>query len=149
MKYTAEYLILNIARGFDDIFNILAFHGWGSADYASASPSVVRELTRAHSQLSTHKGIIIKRFIVGHSHHLEIGRSVLGVIIDVLGGFMKWKKTISQRESGILYYVYEECGDLQVHPISSITKQLEETESRWLNNKNLQYMNLYCIVCEI
>lgn len=139
-RYVSEYLILNIAHGLGiDNYNVCAFHSWGSADYSAASPSVIRELTRAHSQLSTHRGIIINRFLLGHTHWLEVDRNVLGVCFDVTGGFQKWK-TVSIRECGLLYYIIDEEGNFEVNKVSGLKKQLEEEKSQNLNTKNSRYV---------
>jgi len=140
-RYVSNSLILNIAHGFDiSDYNICAFHSWGGADYSSASPSVVREMTRAHSQLATYKKIIIQRFLLGHTHWLEIDRSALGIRWDVTGGFQKWEKTISNRESGMLYYVIDEKGEFEVHKVSGLKKQIEEESGQNLHTKNLRYV---------
>lgn len=140
IRYVSNHLILNIAHGFEkSTYNVCAFHGWGSADYSSASPSVIREMTRAHSQLATYKRIIIDRFLLGHTHWIEVDRSVLGIRFDVLGGFQTWDKTISNRESGLLYYLFDENGEFQVRKVSGLKKQLEE-ENQNLNTKNLRYV---------
>ena len=139
-RYVSNHLILNMANGLlEDTYNICAFHSWGGADYSSASPSVVREMTRAHSQLATLKNIIIQRFLLGHTHWLEVDRYVLGVRFDVTGGFQAWDKTISNRESGMLYYLLDEDGEFKVQKISGLKKQLEE-ETQNLNSKNLRYI---------
>lgn len=139
-RYASNHLILNIGYGFKNKYNVAVFHSWGSADYSSASPSVVREMTRAHSQLSTYKGIIINRFLLGHTHWLEVDRSVLGIRFDVTGGFQRWDKTISQRESGMLYYIIDEDMHFEVRKISGLEQQLEEEEGQGLNTKNLRFV---------
>lgn len=152
-RYTSNYLILNIAHGLgtgnrdmycshliEQGYNVCAFHSWGGADYSSASPSVIRELTRAHSQLATYRNIIIQRFLLSHTHWLEIDRSVLGIRFDVSGGFQKWDKTVSNRESGLLYYVIDEEGNFKVRKISGLEKQLEEEKGQNLHGKNMRYV---------
>jgi len=144
VRYTSNYLILDISRNLDihvPKYNICAFHSWGSADYSSASPSVVREMTTIQSLFSAHKGIIIQRFLVGHSHWLEIGRTALGVTWDVCGGFMMWSKKISFRESGMLYYILNEDNDFDVRPISGLKQQIKEMEKQNLHFRNLRYVS--------
>ena len=151
VRYTSYYLILNMANELFKFqeenyeiklkdYNILAFHGWGGADYSSASPSMIREMTRIHSQFSTNKGIIIQRFLVGHTHWIETGRTVLGIKFDVCGGFMRWSKKVSSRESGMLYYIYDETEDFQVKAISGLKQQLAEEEDQGLHIANLKYV---------
>jgi len=140
-RYASGYLILNIAHNLGiGNYNVCAFHSWGGADYSSASPSVIREMTRAHSQLAIYKGIIIQRFLLGHTHWLEVDRSVLGIRFDVTGGFQKWDKTISNRESGLLYYMIDEEGEFEVNKISGLKKQLEEERGQDLHTKNSRYI---------
>lgn len=142
VRYASNYLILNIANGLSkEEYNILGFHGWGSADYSSVTPSLVRELTRVHSQLSTEKGIIIQRFVVSHTHWLTIGHNVLGIKIDVTGGFQKWDRKISWRESGMLYYTYDEKEDFDVKGLSGLKKQLIEADSQRLHTNNMRYIS--------
>ena len=139
-RYASSHLILNIAHGFENEYIVCAFHSWGSADYSSASPSVIRELTRAHSQLSTYQRIIIDRFLLSHTHWLEIDRHVLGVNFDVTGGFQKWGKTVSTRETGLLYYIIDEDRNFEVNKVSGMKQQIQEEKKQNLNNKNLRYV---------
>lgn len=139
-RYVSNYLILNIAQGFDiDEYNIAAFHSWGNADYSSASPSVVREMTRAHSQ-NADRGKIIQRFLISHTHWMEINRSSLGVRFDVTGGFQRWNKTISFRETGLVYYLIDDEGNFEVNGVSGLKKQFEEERNQRLHIQNLQYV---------
>lgn len=142
VRYSSDYCLLNLAKGFDlPDYNIMAFHGWGGADYSSASPSVVREMAKIHSEWATYKNIVIQRFLCSHSHWLEIGRSVLGIRFDVTGGFMRWTRKISFNESGILYYLYDENGEFEVKAISGLKSQLVESENQDLHVKNLKYVS--------
>ena len=142
VRYSSNYLILDIAHELSkDEYNVMAFHGWGNADYSSASPSVVRELTRVHSQLATEKNIIIQRFTVGHTHWLEPNRSVLGIRFDTTGGFQKWEQKVSWRESGMLYYVYRDDGEFDVRGVSGQKKQLEEMDDQGLHVSNIRYVS--------
>ena len=140
-RYVSSYLILNIAHGLEKEYNVCALHSWGGADYSAVSPSVIRELTRAHSQLATYKRIIIDRFLVGHTHWLEIDRNVLGITVDVTGGFQLWEKTVSIRESGLVYYTFDEDGNFSVNKVSGLKKQLEESRNQGLNTKNMRYVS--------
>lgn len=141
VRYASKYFILNLASGFDlEKYQILFYHGYGGADYSSASPSLIRELTTVHSQLSTQRGLIIQRFCVGHSHWLEIGRAVLGIRYDCLGGFMRWDKKISNRESGVLYYTYTEDGEFDVKGVSGLKFQIEESAQQGLHSLNMRYV---------
>jgi len=140
-RYVSSYLILNIGYGFENIeYNLCALHSWGGADYSAISPSVIRELTRAHSQMATYQRIIIDRFLVGHTHWLEIDRNVLGITVDVTGGFQLWEKTVSIRESGLVYYTIDEDGNFTVNKVSGLRKQIEEGKSQQLNTNNLRYV---------
>ncbi len=141
VRYASKYFILNLASGFDlDKYNVLFYHGYGGADYSSASPSLVREMTTVHSQLATQKQIIIQRFCIGHSHWLEIGRCVMGIRFDCLGGFMRWDKKISNRESGMLYYLYDEKGEFEVRGVSGQKYQIEESDQQGLHILNMRYV---------
>lgn len=139
-RYVSSHLILNIAHGFENEYIVCAFHSWGSADYSAVSPSVIRELTRAHSQMATLRRIIIDRFLVSHTHWLEIDRNVLGITVDVTGGFQKWGKTVSTRETGLVYYIVDEDGNFEVNKISGMKFQIQEEKSQNLNNKNLRHV---------
>lgn len=139
-RYAATHLLLNIAHGFENEYIVCAFHGWGSADYSSASPSVIRELTRAHSQVAKYRRIIIDRFLLSHTHWLELDRTVLGVTFDVTGGFQKWGKTVSTRETGLLYYIVDEDGNFEVNKVSGMKHQLIEEKAQSLNTNNLRYV---------
>lgn len=143
-RYSGNKMILNIAYGLDKMeedYIICAFHSWGGADYSSASPSVIRELTRAHSQYAINKGFIIQRFMLGHTHWLEVDREVLGIKFDVLGGFQRWDKTISTRPSGIVYYILDEDGEFIVRKIEDRKTQWKEKDEQNLNRKNLAYVS--------
>ena len=89
-------------------------------------------------QMGRYRRIIIDRFIVGHTHWLEIDRSALGVTVDVTGGFQMWGKTVSTRESGLVFYIIDEDGEFTVNKVSGLKKQIEEEKSQGLNNKNLR-----------
>ncbi len=127
--------------GFDlPDYNVCAFHSWGNADYSSASPSVIREMTRAHSQFATYKNIIIQRFLCAHTHWLEIDRSVMGIRFDVTGGYQRWDKRISFRESGLLYYIYDENGIFEVKKVSGMKYQLNEQGGQDMHTKNMRFV---------
>lgn len=140
-RYVSIHVILNIARDLcDKEFNLCAYHGYGGADYNATSPSLVRELTRFHSQCATEKGIIINRFVHGHVHWLQIGHSVLGIVIDSLGGFQGWEQKMSWRESGLILYVINEDYELDVRGISGLKMQLEEKDNQRLHWDNMRYV---------
>jgi hypothetical protein len=140
-RYASKYFVLDLAKGFSKPeYNVLFFHGFGGADYSSASPSLIRELTTTHSQFAVQFNKIIQRFCIGHSHWLEINRAVLGIRFDCLGGYMRWDKKISNRESGMLYYIYTEDGLFDVKGISSQAKQLEESSKQGLHALNMRYV---------
>jgi len=90
--------------------------------------------------MATYQRIIIDRFLVGHTHWLEIDRNVLGITVDVTGGFQLWEKTVSIRESGLVYYTIDEDGNFTVNKVSGLRKQIEEGKSQQLNTNNLRYV---------
>ncbi len=138
VRYASKYYILDLAKGIhENDYYVLFYHGYGHADYSSASPSLVREMTTVHSQLSAQKGIIIQRFCIGHSHWLEVGRSVLGIRFDCLGGFQRWEKKISNREAGVIYYLYKDDGDFDARGISGLKMQIEESDQQGLHSLNM------------
>lgn len=140
--YASRYLIKNIADGFNvPDFNICAYHSFGNADYSSQSPSAIREFTRWHSQLAMYKRVIIQRFLVSHTHLLEYGRDVLGIIFDSLGGFMLWEKRMSFRKSGLIYYIFDENEEFSVRGVSGVHKQIKEMENKYLNIDNMKYVS--------
>lgn len=141
VKYGSKYYIVNIASGISkEPYNTLIYHGFGHSDYSSASPTLIRDLTGFHSQLATRKGIIVNRFLIGHSHHLEPNRTVIGIRFDCLGGFQKWPLKLSQHESGMLYYIYTEEDGCEVKALSGLKKQMEEEQDQGLHITNMRYV---------
>lgn len=140
-RYHSKSYTLNFAKGFKlPPFHVLFYHGYGHADYSSASPSLVREMTTVQSQFSTQRNKIIRRFVIGHSHWLEIGRSVLGIRFDCLGGFMRWDKKVSNRDSGFAYYTFTEEGEFDVKGILGLKQQIIEEQNQGLHGKNMLYV---------
>lgn len=105
--YHGRYHILNIAEPLGT-YNVCFFHGFGRSDYYAATLAEIREMQRFYMQKLTYHKIRIHEFCKGHSHWLWLG----GVdpancfYWSVLGGFQRWKKTMSQRRPGMILYVY-------------------------------------------
>jgi hypothetical protein len=139
-KYKGMRNILNIAKDLGvPEYNLCSFHGWGGSDYTSASYSMIRDMTAFQTQKAMYENIIIHRFLVSHTHWLEVGRSALGVEFDVLGGFQLWKQKNAIRPSGLIYYVYTEDG-IKANCIKGIRKQIEEIKSKRLNTNNMIFV---------
>lgn len=139
-RYSSKYHILNIAKDVaDKPYHMLLFHGFGGSRLSSASPALVDDMTTVHSQLASRRNIIIDRFVVAHSHWLECNRTVKGVTFDVLGGFQRWGRSMAQRESGLIYYLYDEDG-VHVHPISGLKEQINEEVDQGLHARNMEFV---------
>jgi len=135
IKYLGHSGIVNIANPIGK-YNIFFTHGFGSNSFYPISNELLKDIWKANSQ---HKlaGVPIERFCLAHSHWLTTNLELEGMLVDVTGGFQKWERSISQRPSGLILYLYYD-GEVTAIPIRPDKK----VETKELSEAGLEYKNL-------
>jgi len=137
VKYGGHHMIYNIGEDLGN-FNILFTHGYGSNAYYPISYDLIRDVWKIIGQYRL-KGIPIERVCIGHYHWLSTDMNFESFILDSTGAFQRWEKTISQRPSGVLMYLFfdNEVGVIPIKPDPDV--YTDELEDSALEYKNMRY----------
>jgi len=134
-KYGGHFYIHNLGEDIGN-YNLLVTHGYGSSEYFPIGYSLVRDLWKAINQYKIRQ-IPVERVCIGHYHWLSVDSNFESFTLDCTGGFQRWEKTVSQRPSGLLLYLFYD-GEISVIPV----KPNQEIFSKELNDPALEYKNL-------
>jgi len=143
-KYAGNVILYDIGEPLGH-YNVMFSHGRGYSEYTPVPPSVIRDFFKMINQYMK-EGISVERVCLGHTHWLTIGYEMDGVVFDVCGGFQKWGKTLAQRPSGFLMYVFHNnnCTVIPIRPNKEI--EIKEKQDAFLEKKNLKLLG--DLICE-
>jgi len=146
--YAGQRATVNVAPDGVRRFLVGLEHGFGGSSYYANSYALLRALESYIVQsklLDRHGDDIIRRFVVGHTHWLNVGQDILGsgAKVDTVGGWTRperYKLGGAMRPVGAILYIHV-GNKLEVETVKpSDATLLADADDHQLHYRNMQHV---------